>query len=386
MLKNAKKLICFLLILFMAVASSFTYSQAAMTTPKQVIIINTRTNRLGYYKSGKLVKEFRVATGKASTPTPTGKTKVVNKIKNRPYYAGGIAGGAPNNPLGKRWIGLHLGGTYGTTYGIHGNIDASSIGKHVSGGCIRMHNDEVEWLFDQINIGATVLIAKSYKSYVEIAKDNNIKLYESSNAFQSLTSDIYKYDAGSRKYLTYINGKGYSQYSYVNKAGTYAFTPSSWMKAAGLDVTMPTYSNGYKMSVSNPYIKLSTNLNNVLTKAKNGQLTSAQIKSELNKVKKVSYSDNSNTAKVSYKKTLVSDLYKYNAGSKSYLTNINSKGYSQFTYLNRSEKYAFTPSSWMKAAGLEVSMPSSSNGYVMKINNPYIKKYNSIIEELKTYL
>ena len=152
-MKNAKKLICSLLILFMAVASSFTYSQAAMTTPKQVIIINTRTNRLGYYKSGKLVKEFRVATGKASTPTPTGKTKVVNKIKNRPYYSGGIAGGAPNNPLGDRWLGLNLNGTYGTTYAIHGNNNASSIGKSVSAGCVRMHNSEIRWLYDQVTIG-----------------------------------------------------------------------------------------------------------------------------------------------------------------------------------------------------------------------------------------
>ena len=386
MWKNAKKGICILLVLLIAIGFNTSSSDAAMTTPAYCIIINTKTNKLAYYKSGKLVKEFKVATGKSSTPTPLGKSKIVNKIKNRPYYSGGIPGGDPRNPLGDRWLGLQLRGTYGTTYGIHGNNNASSIGKYVSGGCIRMYNDEVRWLYDQVDVGATVILAKSYKSNVEIAKDNNIRLYDSANAFQSLTSDIYKYDAGSGNYLTYINGKGYSQYSYLNKSENYAFTPSSWMKAAGLDVTMPTYSNGYVMIVSNPYIKLSSDLNDVLTRAQNGELTSEQIQNELNNVKKVSYNDSSSISNVSYNKTLANDIYKYNAGSGSHLTTINSKGYSQYTYLNISENYAFTPSSWMVAAGLEVSMPSSSNGYVMKINNPYVKKYNNIIEELKTYL
>ena len=40
----------------------------------------------------------------------------------------------------------------------------------------------------------------------------------------------------------------------------------------------------------------------------------------------------------------------------------------------------------MKAARLDVTMPSSSNGYIMEVNYPYAKEYNRIIEELKTYL
>ena len=113
----------------------------------QYLIINSKKNKLGYFEDGVLVKEFSVATGKSSTPTPQGKFKIVNKIKNRPYYSGGIAGGSPNNPLGDRWLGLNVGVTYGTTYAIHGNNNACSIGKHVSGGCIRMHNSEIRWLF-----------------------------------------------------------------------------------------------------------------------------------------------------------------------------------------------------------------------------------------------
>lgn len=142
----------------------------------QYIIINSKTNKLGYFKDGVLVKEFSVATGKTSTPTPQGKFKIVNKIKNRPYYSGGIPGGSPKNPLGDRWIGLHVGLTYGTTYAIHGNNNASSIGKNVSGGCIRMHNSEIRWLFERINVGAYAIIDKSDKTFIQIAAKYGIKL------------------------------------------------------------------------------------------------------------------------------------------------------------------------------------------------------------------
>ncbi|MGL5311636.1 MAG: SH3 domain-containing protein [Peptostreptococcaceae bacterium] len=122
------------------------------------IVIDTKSNNLWYYKDKSLVKQFRVATGKSSTQTPKGKFKVVNKIKNRPYYKLNIPGGDPRNPLGDRWLGLQVGSTYGTTYGIHGTNNESSIGKNVSGGCVRMYNAEVRWLFDQVPTGTIVTI------------------------------------------------------------------------------------------------------------------------------------------------------------------------------------------------------------------------------------
>ena len=73
-------------------------------------------------------------------------------------------------------MGLHVGATYGTTYAIHGNNNASSIGKHISGGCIRMHNSEIRWLFDQINVGAYAIIDNSDKTFVQIAAKYGIKL------------------------------------------------------------------------------------------------------------------------------------------------------------------------------------------------------------------
>ena len=159
--------------------SKASYSEVKSNQPLsngQLIIVNTQTNKLTYYNKGKLVKTFRVATGKSSTQTPIGKFKILNKIKNRPWYKENIPGGSPNNPLGKRWMGISAGSSPGSSYGIHGNNNESSIGKSVSHGCIRMHNSEIEWLFDQIKVGTTVIIAKSSNSNGKIAHAYGISI------------------------------------------------------------------------------------------------------------------------------------------------------------------------------------------------------------------
>ncbi|WP_438350408.1 L,D-transpeptidase family protein [Paenibacillus sp. FA6] len=141
-----------------------------------LIVVNKKTNKLAYFKDGKLVKEFAVGTGKSPSLTPEGKFRIVNKIKNRPYYKEKIAGGDPRNPLGDRWIGLEVNGTQGTTYAIHGNSNENSIGKYVSAGCIRMHNDEVHWLFTQVKVNSYAIITTSDLTFEEIAVKNGYPL------------------------------------------------------------------------------------------------------------------------------------------------------------------------------------------------------------------
>ena len=156
-------------------SKSLSYAE---TSVEQLIIINSAYNTLNFYENGSIVREFNCATGALYTQTPQGKTTVANKIKNRPYYKYKIPGGSPNNPLGKRWIGLFG----GQVYAIHGTNAPSSIGSNASHGCIRMHNSDVEWLYDQISIGATVLIKNTYSSDDQIAEDNGILLGRSLSA------------------------------------------------------------------------------------------------------------------------------------------------------------------------------------------------------------
>lgn len=145
-------------------------------TGSKLIIINKEINRLAYYDNGKLKKVFKVGTGKSRSLTPEGRFKIVNKIVNRPYYKGHIPGGDPRNPLGNRWLGLNARGTWGTTYGIHGNNNPSSIGGYVSHGCVRMYDNEVEWLFNQVPINTPVIITFSGKSFNAIASANGFKV------------------------------------------------------------------------------------------------------------------------------------------------------------------------------------------------------------------
>nr|WP_253880911.1 L,D-transpeptidase [Priestia megaterium] len=69
---------------------------------QDLIIINKYYNKLEYFHNGYIEIADLVATGKIGDKTPVGFFKVVNKIKNRPYYTGHILEGDPRNPLGKR--------------------------------------------------------------------------------------------------------------------------------------------------------------------------------------------------------------------------------------------------------------------------------------------
>lgn len=143
---------------------------------KQLIIINKKTNQLAFYENNTLTRVFWVGTGKSANLTPEGKFKIVNKIKNRPYYKGKIPGGSSKNPLGVRWLGINARGTWGTTYAIHGNNNAASIGYHVSNGCIRMYNDQVSWLFDRVAINTPVIITTTNNDFNKIAHANGYKV------------------------------------------------------------------------------------------------------------------------------------------------------------------------------------------------------------------
>lgn len=114
------------------------------------------------------VKSYPVGLGRDdSTPLGTWMVDSGHKTKDPVYYSprgeGVIAANDPKNPLGHRWIGLT--GVDGSavgqqSYGIHGTIDPDSIGKQASMGCIRMHNEDVEQVFDMVSEGKTTVIVK----------------------------------------------------------------------------------------------------------------------------------------------------------------------------------------------------------------------------------
>ncbi|PFP31049.1 hypothetical protein COJ96_03580 [Bacillus sp. AFS073361] len=227
-------------IIFVLLFSLFLFtSQADASGGSQLIIINKKTNTLAFYDSGKLVKTFRVATGRTRSLTPEGKFRIVTKIVNRPYYKLKIPGGDPRNPLGNRWMGLEARGTYGTTYAIHGNANENSIGTYASSGCIRMHNSEVRWLYSHVSKYTSVIITHTDSSFDSIAKANGY-----GNGWAELSGNKYYYVDGEVKTgwqsisgeSYFFNDKGVMQTGWLTQNGQkYYLNKKGVMKTGWLE-------------------------------------------------------------------------------------------------------------------------------------------------------
>lgn len=129
-----------------------------------VVVIRRESKRLFLYNGERLKRQFRVATGQASYPTPLGRFHVEVKWRNPWWYPPPSPWAkndkpvppGPGNPLGTRWMGLSA-----QYVGIHGTPDSASIGYSASHGCIRMLIRDAEWLFEHVEIGTPVFIVKA---------------------------------------------------------------------------------------------------------------------------------------------------------------------------------------------------------------------------------
>ncbi|MFZ4452164.1 L,D-transpeptidase [Salibacterium aidingense] len=138
------------------------------------VIINKKTNKLAFVKDGYVEDIYPVATGKTEELTPEGEFTIIVKAV-RPYYRKtDKKGGAPDNPLGSRWIGFDADNTNGRVYGIHGTNRPESIGRYVSNGCVRMRNEEVNELFQKVENGVKVWIESSPRSIEKIARERGV--------------------------------------------------------------------------------------------------------------------------------------------------------------------------------------------------------------------
>lgn len=107
------------------------------------IRIDTARPVMRVFHDGRLLRTFAVALGKPATATPIGSWRVVDK--QRGWGKG----------FGTRWLGLNV--PWGI-YGIHGTNRPASIGRFASNGCIRLHNADVEALYDLTPRGTPVII------------------------------------------------------------------------------------------------------------------------------------------------------------------------------------------------------------------------------------
>jgi L,D-transpeptidase catalytic domain len=155
--------IMFLLALSVRNLKGQTASGAAHETNQRKVVVSVAHRKLALVENGRVKKVYPIAVGAAGSPSPSGNFEIKNRLVQPTYYHPGkvIPAGA-DNPLGTRWIGLSAKG-----YGIHGTNLENSIGKAASHGCIRMHRQDLEELFADVQVGDEVEIHASADSELE---------------------------------------------------------------------------------------------------------------------------------------------------------------------------------------------------------------------------
>ncbi|EOI1353801.1 L,D-transpeptidase [Citrobacter amalonaticus] len=138
-------------------------------TVRQGIVVNVAEMRLYYYPNGSnTVEIFPIGIGQAGRETPRNwVTKVERKQEapswtptantRREYASRGeslpaFVPAGPDNPMGLYAIYI------GKLYAIHGTNANFGIGLRVSQGCIRLRNDDIEYLFQSVPVGTRVQI------------------------------------------------------------------------------------------------------------------------------------------------------------------------------------------------------------------------------------
>ena len=127
------------------------------------LTVNRSTFELKLWENLELSKTYTVAIGAAGFDTPTGEYAIQNKAVDPTWsvpdsdWAGNLAGkvipgGAANNPLKARWMGIYDGA------GIHGTDDTASLGSAASHGCVRMAVPDVIELYDEVPVGTPIYI------------------------------------------------------------------------------------------------------------------------------------------------------------------------------------------------------------------------------------
>ena len=135
--------------------------------PREGIVINVAEMRLYYYPKGKNVVEvLPIGIGQLGTDTPENWVTSVQRKRANPtwtptakvhaeYAAKGeplpaVVPAGPENPMGL--FALYI----GRLYAIHGTNASFGIGLRVSHGCVRLRNEDIEYLFNQVPVGTRV--------------------------------------------------------------------------------------------------------------------------------------------------------------------------------------------------------------------------------------
>ena len=129
------------------------------------ILVDTKTRSLHYWnKNGTEYKVFPTSVPLNQELTRLGYTKVTKKVvgpewrptkkmRERDPQLPEFMPPGPDNPLGSHALYLSW-----PSYRIHGTSDPRKIGRQSSSGCVGLYNEQIEELFNLVEIGTPVRI------------------------------------------------------------------------------------------------------------------------------------------------------------------------------------------------------------------------------------
>ncbi len=132
---------------------------------KGAILVDTKTRSLHYWnKNGTEYKVFPTSVPLNKELTRLGYTKVTKKVvgpewrptkkmRERDPQLPEFMPPGPDNPLGSHALYLSW-----PSYRIHGTSDTRKIGRQSSSGCVGLYNEQIEELFNLVEIGTPVRI------------------------------------------------------------------------------------------------------------------------------------------------------------------------------------------------------------------------------------
>lgn len=130
-------------------------SAAGVVASPWSVTVDLSDRTLAVRKSGKTVRRLTVAVGKPSTPTPTGRFAVTDKLT---FKGGSAAYGCCAVALTGRQPHVEPGWPGGDRLAIHGTRLTGTIGTAASFGCLRARDADVRWLVRRLYLGSTVTI------------------------------------------------------------------------------------------------------------------------------------------------------------------------------------------------------------------------------------
>lgn len=147
--------------------SAVAVPPVAVERPSTYVVIRVKARRLELMKEGVATPlgSFPIAVGRRGHETPIGRFQVEEMVEHPDFLQidpkdptrvlKRIPPG-PDNPLGERWIGFAHGD--GWTVGMHGTPHPELLGRAVSGGCIRMRNADVLYVYERVALGTPVIV------------------------------------------------------------------------------------------------------------------------------------------------------------------------------------------------------------------------------------